>query len=207
MVEKEPKGGKKAKMNLQKVGAGAVATALLFNTGIGCAPKTSGVTNGDKETEYSENSGNVIPKEVESIEIEQKICDCCDYSAGGYAYHGEFDPQNPRIEANSEIKNGILKPDSHNWKNINHVSLFIGKEGIKTEEDSVFWEMRCKDEMPQILMGEKEYWGKIVVVLDSLDEKEKEQLDNGELGFMNEQLMVLSSEDLKDLDEVIGSQE
>jgi len=203
MGEKEPTGGEKTKTNLQRIGAGAVATAILFNTGIGCAPKTSDVTNRDEETEYSEKSDNAIPEKIENIEIERKVCDCCDYSTGGYAYHGEFDPQEPRVEANTYLKNGILKPDSHHWKNMDGVSIFVGKEGLKTEEDALFWGMRCKDEMPQILMGEKEYWKYIVVVEDFLDEREKQQLKDGELEFMDKKLIVLSLEDLKNLDEII----
>lgn len=194
MIEK-----RETKTKLQKLGAGAVATALFLSTTTGCTPRFPNPGPKAQETEYSEVS--------EETTTEQELCSCCDYSNGGYTYHSEFDPQKPRIEAGTDLSNGIFKPDSHHWKNLDGVSIFVGKKGIEAQEEGVFWKMRCNDEMPQILMGEKEYWEFIVVLKETLDKREKEQLENGELGFMNEKLIVLSLEDLKDLDEKIDSQD
>jgi hypothetical protein len=44
--------------------------------------------------------------------------------------------------------------------------LLTKEEGLEAEEEGSFWRMRCSDEMPQILTGEKAYWEKVILIKD-----------------------------------------
>ena len=186
---------RESKTTLQRVGAGAIAAAVFVTGTTGCSFRipNPGPKN---QSKYSEET--IAPEEKIELSFEKELCDCCDYSTGGYAYHKEFDSQNPRIEAGSFLLNGIFKPDSHHWNQIDNVSIFVGKEGLEAEEEGSFWRMRCNDEMPQILTGEKDHWEKVIVIKDTLDERELQQLEDGELSFMGDQLIVTTLEDLQE---------